>query len=121
MDFTQYGPTGAVVVVVILFLNFIRNEGHQRDETYNKVATALNRLTLATQKNTEATKSADVYLRQRNGRDIEKHTELLKATEEIPKTMQKIADEQAVALLQAIQNQEVKEQRVEHQTVKEQS
>ncbi len=82
---------------------------------FNDILPALNSLTIATKQNTTATKSADTYLKQRNGRDIEKHTELLKATREIPKVMQQIADTQSSAIISAVK---VQEQTVEHQTVK---
>lgn len=50
--------------------------------------------------NTRATKNADNYLRERNGRDNEFHAQVLKSLEKLP-------------------IQKVKEQRVEHQTIKE--
>lgn len=64
--------------------------------------------------NTKATKSADSYLRERNGRDGEKHAELLKATKQIPATMQKIADAQSAAIIKAV---DIREQHVEHQHI----
>lgn len=115
MDLAQFGASGAVVVVVIIFLKYMREETTNRDRTYLQVAQALDKLTRATLKNTEATTSADTYLKERNGRDIEKHHELLMATKEIPKTMKKIADEQAHAIIEAVT---VKEQHVDHQYVK---
>lgn len=81
---------------------------------FNDILPALNHLTKATVQNTEATKSADTYLKQRNGRDIEKHAELLLATQAIPTTLQQIADEQAKAIISAM---EVREQHVAFQTV----
>lgn len=58
----------------------------------------------STDANTGATKSADQYLRDRNGRDSEKHAELLKATQAIPKTMKVIANAQAKAILEAVKD-----------------
>lgn len=81
---------------------------------FNNIIPTLKELTQATRQNTSATKSADKYLKERNGRDVEKHAELLKATKAIPKTMQRIADDQSKAILRAV---EVKEQHVEHQHV----
>ena len=72
----------------------------------------LNQSTLA---NTEATKNADKYLRDRNGRDGENHEQLIKATEAIATKMQSIADSQSKALLKTMN--QVKEQKVEHQHV----
>ncbi len=108
-DFAQFGASGAVVVVVLLFLRFIQQEATKRDQTYAEIAKSLNKLTAATEKNTDATKSADAYLKQRNGRDIEKHTELLKATQAIPRTLKRIAADQAVAIIRAV--------KVDHQYV----
>lgn len=113
---------------------------------FNDVVPALKHLTKATESNTEATKSADAYLQQRNGRDIERHAKdieiqntmvaemkkipdiiystqqqrkkesdaVLKATQAIPRTLKKIASDQAVAIIKAVS---VKEQHVEHQEV----
>lgn len=81
---------------------------------FSKIIPALEALTNATRQNTSATKAADRYLKQRNGRDIEKHAELLEATQAIPTTMQRIADAQADAILKAV---EIKEQHVEFQRV----
>jgi len=91
---------------------------------FTKLLPTIEGLTTATRANTSATKSADTYLRQRNGRDIEKHEELLKATEAIPQKMQKIADTQAKTLIenlkklpaQNIEHQHVKDQTIENQT-----
>jgi hypothetical protein len=47
-------------------------------------STATAKLTEVTKKNTLQIKAADEYLRHRNGRDNEMHTELIKAVREIP-------------------------------------
>jgi DNA-binding protein Fis len=84
---------------------------------FKYILPAIEGLTEATQHNTSATKSADAYLQQRNGRDIEKHAELLAATREIPVVMQQIADNQSEAILHAvnIKNQHVDNQYVDKQ------
>jgi len=79
-----------------------------------EVKPALDKLVEVTKKNTVATEKADSYLRERNGRDIEKHTELLKATQKIPQVMQQIANTQSKAIIQAVK---IKEQHIEHQHV----
>lgn len=121
MDLSQLGASGAVVIVVILFLNFMKEEGKKRDETYAKVAIALDSVTGATRQNTAATENADNYLQQRNGRDIESHKETLIAIQAIPDTMQQIADDQVIAITKALTRTttQVKQQQVEHQVVKE--
>lgn len=74
------------------------------------------------QNNTKATKAADKYLKDRNGRDSEFHKETLIALQAIPKKMQDIADTQAEAIVKALKKQptQVQEQKVLHQTVKRQ-
>lgn len=86
---------------------------------FSQVIPALNGLKKATDQNTAATKSADVYLRERNGRDNEHHSATLKAIKAIPSTMQTIADAQKVAIIKAVnvKEQSVTEQTVRHQTV----
>lgn len=81
---------------------------------FNDILPVLRELIISTQKNTDATQSADTYLRQRNGRDIEKHAELLAATQAIPATLEHIAKAQTTAIISAVQ---VKDQHVEHQHV----
>lgn len=119
MDLSQLGASGAVVIVVILFLRFMKDEATKRDITYSQVAKALNQLTKATDNNSKATTSADTYLKQRNGRDIEKHEELLRATQAIPKTLEHIADAQAKAIIEgvALRSQHVKVQHVEKEII----
>ncbi len=85
---------------------------------FNDILPALKNLTKATELNTSATQSADTYLKARNGRDIEKHAELLKATQAIPDTLKRIADDQASAIIKAVTVQEnIKEQHVGMQNV----
>lgn len=121
MDLSALGPSAAVVVVVITFIKYMSLRDQKQDETNKELAAALKKLSSNTAKNTEATISADTYLKQRNGRDIEKHEELLKATQAIPETMQAIADLQAEKLLDAVKihNQYVEHQHVDKETVKE--
>lgn len=123
MDLSGLGPSAAVVIVVIAFIKYMQARDEKQDAIYEKVATSLTnldrtvgKLSTATTKNTEATISADTYLKQRNGRDIEKHAELLVATQAIPEKMQAIADTQARAIIKAVT---IKEQHVEHQHVEE--
>lgn len=92
MDLSQLGASGAVVIVVILFLRFMKDEATKRDITYGEVAKALNQLTKATNNNTTATKAADSYLKQRNGRDNERHAEDIKIQKTMVEEMKKIPD-----------------------------
>ena len=100
--------------VVKFLLQEMKKSMDNNTESYKLVAKALDKLSRTTDKNTMATKSADSYLRQRNGRDNEHHTAVLKAIETIPNTLRKIADDQSKAIIKAVT---VKEQIVEHQQV----
>lgn len=86
---------------------------------FNDVVPALNGLKKATEQNTSATKSADDYLQQRNGRDNEHHEATLKSINAIPTVMKTIADAQAEAIIKAVRNgsQHVSEQIVDNQTI----
>lgn len=85
---------------------------------FNDIVPAIDGLKKATEQNTSATKSADTYLKERNGRDNEHHTATLKAINTIPITMKKIADAQATAIISAV---EVREQHVEFQHIDKQT
>lgn len=86
---------------------------------FNDILPAINGLKNATEQNTKATKSADVYLRERNGRDNEHHKAVLDSLDAIPTTLKKIADDQQKAIIKAVNvdKQSITEQKVENQTV----
>jgi len=109
MDYAQFGASGATALVVFLFLKFMREEGRKRDKQNTLFVSAIN-------KNTRVTKSADEYLRQRNGRDTEAHKETLKAIKEVPDTLREIAEAQQAAIIKAVR---IGQQHVEHQHVEE--
>lgn len=84
---------------------------------FTKLIPAIDHLTDATKRNTLATKSADEYLRQRNGRDNEMHGQVLGALKAIPGEMKKLADssvEQVGAIVQNISRQTVETQIVKN-------
>lgn len=68
-------------------------------ENNNKLTEEGNKLTKA---NTKATTTADIYLRERNGRDNEHHEATLKAIKKIPTVLQEIADSQAASIIKAV-------------------
>lgn len=76
------------------------------------------KLGVSTTQNTAATKSADEYLRQRNGRDNEMHAELIKAVQEIPAQIIKTATVTAKAPHETTVDQHVENQTVEKQVIK---
>ena len=69
---------------------------------FTEILPVINNLVKVTELNTQATKSADIYLRERNGRDNHFHTEVMEALN---------------AIKEQSKNQQVAEQTVEHQTV----
>ena len=91
----------------------------------------MDNLVRATEENTKATKSADEYLRDRNGRDKTFHEEIMLSLKEIPdqaktqaeevaKELHRVGDLTAERLVQAAgqtKHQTVIEQTVEHQIV----
>ena len=94
---------------------------------FAQILPALEGLQRATEGNTAATKSADEYLRQRNGRDMEFHAEVMKSLADIPIQSKKQADIVArelkrvgditAAKLKEVGTQTVAEQKVEHQVI----
>lgn len=58
---------------------------------FEKILPTLDQLTKSTIANTDATKSADSYLKVRNGRDSEMHKELIKSINAIPEQIIKTA------------------------------
>ena len=73
---------------------------------FTKMMPVIEKLVTVTELNTEATKSSDTYLRERNGRDIHFHENIMKSLSVIQ---------------EGAKNQQVAEQTVEHQVVNNQS
>ena len=69
---------------------------------FTEILPVIHNLVKVTELNTEATKSSNVYLRERNGRDSHFHGEVMAALK---------------AIKEQSKNQQVAEQTVEHQTV----
>ena len=59
---------------------------------FNTFKPVMDELVKATQANTAATISADTYLKQRNGRDIDFHTEIMTKLQDIPNQAAKAAE-----------------------------
>ncbi len=87
---------GALSYIVKLLVVEVKKSIENSTKSQVAVAKALEKVSKNTDKNTQATKHADEYLRQRNGRDNEHHTAVLKALEVVPQTLRKIADDAAV-------------------------
>lgn len=86
---------------------------------FSEFMPVMKELQKSTQQNTAATKSADQYLRQRNGIDLKHHEQSLKAIAKIPLTLKSIADAQSEAIIRAVSDQKVEHQTVTHQVVDE--
>lgn len=95
---------------------------------FNNIIPALSGITKSTDSNTRATKAADKYLRQRNGRDSEIAAALIKTTEkyhiqlmgaiaEIPKTNTELAKATAKTLVDTPAGQAIKTQNVDTQII----
>jgi hypothetical protein len=92
--------------------------------TMEMLIKSVDELKEATKTNTQATKSADEYLRHRNGRDNEMHKEVMnllsnqtQATQKLPRTIKKIADAGVQQIIAATSH--IKNQSVDKQTIKE--
>ena len=87
---------------------------------FEKIYPVLDKLVVATEMNTQATISSDTYLRQRNGRDIEFHLEMIKKIEAIPKKV----DEQTGVLAKELKRvgdltaERVEQENETHQIIK---
>lgn len=116
------GIISTLVVFLIWLLKYLFTD-------YREV---MNKLILSVETNTLATKSADIYLRERNGRDIEFHKEIMvklqdipvqasKAAEVLAKELKRVGDLTAQKVEQVkveAKNQTVETQTVEHQIIK---
>ena len=92
---------------------------------FNTFKPVMDELVRATQANTSATISADTYLKQRNGRDIDFHTEIMEKLKAIPDQAAIQAERVAIELkrvgdLTAQKVAEVKEE-VSHPTTQQQT
>lgn len=96
---------------------------------FSQFKPVLDGLVISAQENTNATRNADQYLRQRNGRDMEFHTEVMIALQDIPvqqakqaeivaKELKRVGDMTA-AKLKVVGDQTIVHQSVEHQVVAE--
>ncbi len=107
-DYTQLGVAGAVVVVVYFFLKFIKEESDRRTKTEGRMSAAIEKMADPKQNGNEriakATENSAKESAQRNGHLAELGIENTKSLME------------AIA---AFKNQPIREQKVEHQTIKE--
>lgn len=106
MDISQLGASGAVVLTVLLFLKYMKEEGIKREETINK-------LTISVDKNTEASKKqVEASLKQ-----MEASKKTRDASHEVLVFMKKLNGKLENATIQKVQEQNVAHQVVENQEV----
>lgn len=67
MELTQFGVSGAVVVVVIMFLRFMQAENARRDKMHQEFTQAIKLNAAATEKNTQMTEQTYQFLQNLNG------------------------------------------------------
>lgn len=120
---TALGILATCVGGLIWIIKFMFNRLLPLIEKGNRSQEKLAELTKA---NTEATRAADVYLKQRNGRDNEMHSKNLAAwdttrdsIEKMIESAQTIADGSTEKIITAIKQQEVETQVVRTQVVDE--
>ncbi len=105
-DISFLGPAAASVLIVGMFLKYLRDESDRRDEQHDQMIKTLKSVKSQVKEN-------DKYLRDRNGRDAEAWAESRKFNKQLIKEMRSLADRN----LDATQN--IKDQHVEHQHIKE--
>lgn len=67
LDITQLGIAGAVVIVVVMFLNYMKAENDRRDIRDRELANAMKENSESTRQNSQLTKEVSDYLKLRNG------------------------------------------------------
>lgn len=106
MDLSQLGASGAVVIVVILFLKFIREEGIAREHSINALSKSLDKNTKASVNHLHAIdKQVDASIKARE------------ASHEVLTFMKKLNGKLETATIQKVTEQNVNVQNVEHQEV----
>jgi len=106
------GILGSTVAALIWIIKYL----------FDSFKPVMDELVKVTQANTAATTSADTYLKQRNGRDIEFHTEIMAKLQDIPSQAAKAAEVVAEELKRVGDlTAETLEHSREHQTIREQT
>lgn len=124
VDFSQFGASGAVVLCVVLFLNFLKKQDDKRNRNDKQVAVTLaNANRKSTKELSSLIKGLDSYIKGHNGRQSELHSEMIKGFKEMIDNFAVANKDRAVEddkILNEIRSIKVKNQEVEHQHVKEQ-
>ena len=67
MDLSQFGAAGAIVIVVALFLKYIRQEAEHRDKIIDKITNAVHLNTEAVTKSTAVSQETYRFMKNLNG------------------------------------------------------
>ena len=68
MDISQIGASAAVVLTVLAFLKYMREEATKREETLNKLSTAVDANTKATKELVKTNQEHYSFLKNLNGK-----------------------------------------------------
>lgn len=68
MDISQIGASAAVVLTVVAFLKFMREESNKRDESIKRLSTAVDKHTIAAETQTKASKEVLAFMQNLNGK-----------------------------------------------------
>lgn len=104
MELSQLGASGAVVIVVVLFLKFIREDGIAREQSIKELSRSIDRNAKASEKHLHAI-----------DKQVEASTKAREASHEVLTFMKKLNGKLEHATIE-----KVTEQKVEHQTVENQ-
>lgn len=106
MDLSQLGASGAVVIVVVLFLKFIREEEIAREKSINNLSKAIDKNTKTSQKHLGAIE-----------KQVQASTKAREASHEVLTFMKKLNGKLETATIQKVTEQNVAHQTVEKQEV----
>lgn len=106
-DLSQVGASAAVVVTVLLFLNFMRKESIARENSIESMAKSIDKNTKASDKHINAI-----------GKQVEASIKQREASHEVLVFMKKLNGKLENATIQKVQEQNVAHQVVENQEIK---
>ena len=106
MELSQLGASGAVVIVVILFLKFIREEGSAREKSISALSKSIDKNTKASTKHLSAIE-----------KQVEASTKAREASHEVLTFMKKLNGKLESATIQKVAEQNVVHQTVETQEI----
>lgn len=106
MELSQLGASGAVVIVVILFLKFIRDETTIREQSINSLSKAIDKNTKANENHLKAI-----------DKQVEASVKAREASHEVLDFMKKLNGKLETATIQKVAEQQIKHQTVQAQDI----